>query len=66
VIVLLARPIGGTLNIGDDENDLLEWFSIDEDLPEMAFDADAHIIRRYFSTLLAGAPVDLDYSNQIK
>jgi len=66
VIVLFAKPIGGVLNVGDNENDTLEWFSRDEALPEMAFDADAHIIRRYFSTRLVGAPVDLGYSKQLK
>jgi 8-oxo-dGTP diphosphatase len=62
VIVLLAKPTGGELKLGDIENDRLEWFSSGESLPEMAFEADEHIIRRYFSTLPSGAPVDPDYS----
>jgi 8-oxo-dGTP diphosphatase len=62
VIVLLARPVGGYLEMGDNENDMLQWFPIVEELPEMAFEADAHIIRRYFSTRLTGAPVDPSYS----
>jgi 8-oxo-dGTP diphosphatase len=63
-VVLSARPTGGDLKIGDNENDLLEWFSAKEGLPEMAFEADTHIIQRYFTTRLTGAPVDTDYSKQ--
>jgi ADP-ribose pyrophosphatase YjhB (NUDIX family) len=66
VIVLLAKSLGGVLNARDRENDFLEWFSIDKRLPEMAFEADAHIIRRYFNTKLPGAPVDPTYSKKIK
>jgi len=33
-------------------------------LPDMAFEADRHIIERYFSTGLTGAPADPLYSAQ--
>jgi NADH pyrophosphatase NudC (nudix superfamily) len=62
VVVLLAKPVGGELCIGDTENDEVRWFSLEEGLPEMAFEADAHIIRRYFETRLEGVPVDEDYA----
>jgi 8-oxo-dGTP diphosphatase len=62
VAVLLAIPLGGELCIGDAENDEVRWFSIEEGLPEMAFEADAHIIRRYFETGLEGVPVDANYA----
>jgi ADP-ribose pyrophosphatase YjhB (NUDIX family) len=57
VTVLLARPVGGTLRPGDDI-DFVRWVAAGEALPEMAFEADAHIIERYFATRLEGAPVD--------
>lgn len=56
VTVLLARPVGGDLRPGDDI-DLVRWFSSDEALPQMAFEADAHIIQRYFASEFEGAPV---------
>jgi 8-oxo-dGTP diphosphatase len=57
VPVLTARPIGGELKGGDDI-DLAVWHTYGEALPELAFEADGHIIERYFQTRLAGAPVD--------
>ncbi len=63
VIVLLARPVGGQLCTGDQENDQVQWFPIKGKLPEMAFEADTHIIRRFFETNLVGAPVDRSYAN---
>ena len=62
VIVLLAEVLGGNLEAGDDIDEL-NWFSVSEPLPEMAFLADAHIIERYFSNRFSGIPIDLDYSN---
>lgn len=59
VVVLLAEPVGGTaLSPGDDENDALQWFTVADGLPDMAFEADDHIIKRYFATRLEGAPVE--------
>ena len=57
VTVLLARPAGGELAAGDDI-DLVRWHTPSDDLPEMAFESDRHIIERYFATSLGGAPVD--------
>jgi 8-oxo-dGTP diphosphatase len=61
VTVLLARPVDGTAQAGDDI-DLVRWFSSGEELPELAFEADRHIIERYFATRLEGAPVDPEYA----
>ena len=58
VVVLLAEPVGGKLAQGDDENDAVQWFTFADGLPSMAFEADDHIIKRYFATRLAGAPVE--------
>lgn len=57
VTVLLARPLDDELLPGDDI-DVVRWFAATDALPEMAFEADRHIIERYFATKLAGAPVD--------
>jgi 8-oxo-dGTP diphosphatase len=62
VVVLLAEPTGGALCPADHELEELHWFSPDDGFPDMAFEADSHIIKRYFSTHLAGAPVDPDYA----
>ena len=61
VIVLLARPHSTDLVPGDDV-DKVEWFTSSEPLPEMAFEADSHIIKRYFETKLRGAPIDPRYA----
>jgi 8-oxo-dGTP diphosphatase len=60
-IVLLARVVGGELLAGDDL-EAVEWFSLSGPLPEMAFEADAHICERYYRTRLEGAPVDPRYA----
>ena len=61
VVVLLAHPVGGTLRAGDDI-DTVEWFPLAGPFPEIAFEADSHIIERYAETKLKGAPVDPDYA----
>jgi ADP-ribose pyrophosphatase YjhB (NUDIX family) len=61
VVVLLAHPVGGTLRAGDDI-DTVEWFLLAGPLPEIAFEADRHIIERYSETRLQGVPVDPDYA----
>jgi len=60
-VVLLARVIDGGPHAADDL-DAREWFPISGPLPEMAFEADAHIWERYDRTRLRGAPVDPDYA----
>jgi 8-oxo-dGTP diphosphatase len=62
VIVLLANPIGDT-NKRDTDGEITEtkWFSPDDPLPEMAFQSDTHIVKRYFENKLSGSPVDPDY-----
>ena len=62
VIVLLAWPRTTDLVPGDDV-DKVEWFTSSDPLPEMAFEADSHIIKRYFETKLSGAPIDPRYSS---
>jgi ADP-ribose pyrophosphatase YjhB (NUDIX family) len=60
-IVLLARVVGGEARAGDDL-EALKWFPLEGPLPEMAFEADQHIIERYSETRLEGAPVDPDFA----
>jgi hypothetical protein len=60
-VVLLARVVSGKAHAGDDL-DAVEWFPLQGPLPEMAFEADRHIIERYARTRLKGAPVDPDYA----
>jgi 8-oxo-dGTP diphosphatase len=60
VVVLLGRVTGGRMTAGDDAVEV-RWAPLSGPLPEMAFEADGHIIRRYFETRLAGAPVDPRY-----
>jgi 8-oxo-dGTP diphosphatase len=63
VTVLKARVIGGTPAPGDDLKEL-RWVPLEGPFPEMAFEADSHIIERYRLTFLEGAPVDPDFSRQ--
>ncbi len=63
VIVLLGRVADGREKAGDDAVDL-RWAPLSGPLPEMAFEADGHIIARYAETHLAGAPVDPRYSSE--
>jgi 8-oxo-dGTP diphosphatase len=57
VIVLLAKKISGMLRPGDDM-EKLEWFPLSGPFPDMAFEADKHIINRYYKTKIAGTPID--------
>ena len=57
VIVLAARVTGGRARPGDDIGELL-WIAGGDSLPDMAFESDRHIIRRYFENEAFGAPVD--------
>ena len=57
VIVLLGNIVDGTQIPGDDVVEL-EWFPSAGPLPEMAFEADRHIIERYWKSDLTGVPVD--------
>ena len=60
-IVLLAGVVSGELCAGDDL-ETLEWVPLSGPLPEMAFEADEHIIERYRKTKLEGLPVDPRYA----
>jgi len=57
VIILHATIIGGDPQPGDDLAEL-QWFTFTDPLPDMAFEADEHIIQRFYHTNLKGAPVD--------
>jgi ADP-ribose pyrophosphatase YjhB (NUDIX family) len=59
-IVLLASVVAGELCACDDL-ETLEWVPLSGPLPEMAFEADAHIIERYQKTKLVGLLVDPDF-----
>jgi ADP-ribose pyrophosphatase YjhB (NUDIX family) len=61
VVVPLARVIGGYLAPDGREIDEVGWFSATE-LPDLAFEAERHIIERYFAAPFAGAPVDPRYA----
>jgi ADP-ribose pyrophosphatase YjhB (NUDIX family) len=59
VPVLLATPVGGAPRPSD-ETSAVAWFRGNA-LPELAWEADAHIIERYFATRDTGAAVDPAY-----
>jgi hypothetical protein len=48
--------------VAGDDADALAWFPLEGPFPEMAFEADAHILARYGATRTAGAPVDPRYA----
>jgi len=60
-VILLARVVNGEPVAADDLL-TLAWFPLAEPLPEMAFEADQHIIERVWKTKLKGAPVDPDFA----
>jgi 8-oxo-dGTP diphosphatase len=61
-IVLLAAVVAGEPCACDDL-ETLEWVPLAGPLPEMAFEADEHIIERYRQTKLEwGLPVDPDFA----
>jgi len=60
VAVLLATPVEGTPH-PTPESDEVAWFD-PENLPDLCFEADRHIIERYFATRLGGVPVDLHFA----
>jgi 8-oxo-dGTP diphosphatase len=57
VIVLLAQKMNDILRPGDDMVKL-EWFPISGPFPSMAFEADTHIINRYYTTKISRISVD--------
>ena len=61
VTVLSAEIISGEIQAADGMEEVA-WFPYTGEFPEMAFEADTHIISRYFETDLVGAPVDLNYA----
>ena len=57
VIVLLSQKMSGILRPADDMVKL-EWFPLSGPFPSMAFEADTHIINRYYTTKISGISVD--------
>jgi ADP-ribose pyrophosphatase YjhB (NUDIX family) len=60
-IVLRAGVVGGELCAGDDL-ETLEWVPLTGPLPEMAFEADEMIVKRYRMAREEALPVDPDYA----
>lgn len=61
VVVLKAEVLSGVPVPGDDLEEL-GWFPQAGPFPELAFEADRHIIERYRLTRITGAPVDPAYA----
>ena len=61
VVVLKAEVVAGVPTPGDDLEEL-SWVPLDGPFPELAFEADRHIIERYRQTGIPGAPVDPAYA----
>lgn len=60
VVVLRAAVRGGRLRAGDDLI-ALEWFSLNGNLPEMAFESDTYLIQRYAAETIVGIPADENF-----
>ncbi len=63
VVVVTARIVGGEEQSGDDLEELA-WYPLEGPFPDMAFEADRHIIERYWRTSLEGAPVDPHFARR--
>lgn len=63
VVVLEARVVGGEQTPGDDLEELA-WYPLVGPFPDLAFEADRHIIDRYRLTALKGVPVDPQFARQ--
>jgi ADP-ribose pyrophosphatase YjhB (NUDIX family) len=64
VLVLAAEPLAGTPGPSSELTEV-GWFAPDA-LPEMAFEADTHIITRYFEAPFSGAPVDPRFTTGVR
>jgi 8-oxo-dGTP diphosphatase len=64
VVIVLARVTGGVAHPGDDLEALV-WFPLKGPLPNMAFEADTAVIRRYRESKFDdGLPVDPAFSGK--
>lgn len=64
VVIVLARVTGGEAHPGDDL-EALAWFPLAGPLPDMAFEADTVVIRRYQESKFDdGLPVDPAFSGK--
>ncbi len=57
VVVLNASVRGGKLHAGDDL-EALDWFPLNGVLPQMAFESDAYLIKRYAAEPIPGIVVE--------
>ncbi|MGE5579912.1 MAG: NUDIX domain-containing protein [Bacillota bacterium] len=62
-VVLLARPIGGTLCAGDDFDEV-RWIPLSAPLPPLAFESDDYVIGRLRKGDLGGIAVDSRFSRR--
>ena len=62
VVVLLAHVTDGKLCPGDDIEEA-GWFPLSGPFPKLAFEADEHIIARYFQNKISGALVDREFAS---
>jgi len=60
-VILLAEPMSGDPKPMDETDDV-RWHPFAEPLPVMAFTHHEHIIQRYLTTDLKGAPIDPRYA----
>jgi ADP-ribose pyrophosphatase YjhB (NUDIX family) len=60
-ILLLGEPLSGDI-APLDETDDVRWHPLDQQLPEMAFAHQEHIVKRYLATGFQGVPVDPRYA----
>jgi ADP-ribose pyrophosphatase YjhB (NUDIX family) len=60
-VVLTAEPVAGTLR-PDDGLDAVEWFPRAGPFPELAFEADAHILARHHHAPHVAIPADPRYA----
>ena len=62
VVVLLGRATAGELRANMHDIVDVGWYAFGQALPPLAFEADAHIIERYFSARFTPAPVDARFA----
>lgn len=60
VIVLHASVRGGVFQAGDDL-EALDWFPLNGELPQMAFESDTYLIQRYAAEPIPGIPADENF-----
>jgi len=64
VIYLKAQVVRGKLKAGDDLEEV-NWYSIAEEFPEIAFDEDRDMLTLYISGNYQEFPIDIEYAGQV-